>query len=45
MNVGFVGVGTMGSGMAMNVIKGGHNLIVHDIRHVIFRYSGLSKYL
>ena len=31
MNVGFVGVGTMGSGMAMNVIKGGHNLIVHDI--------------
>ena len=31
MNVGFVGVGTMGSGMAMNVIKGGHHLIVHDI--------------
>lgn len=31
MNVGFVGVGTMGSGMAMNVIKGGHHLTVHDI--------------
>ena len=37
MNVGFVGVGTMGSGMAMNVIKGGHNLIVHDIHHLLSR--------
>lgn len=31
MNVGFVGVGTMGNGMAMNIIKNGHQLTVHDI--------------
>jgi len=31
MKVGFIGLGTMGSGMAMNVLKGGHELIVHDI--------------
>jgi 3-hydroxyisobutyrate dehydrogenase-like beta-hydroxyacid dehydrogenase len=31
MKVGFIGLGTMGSGMAMNVLKGGHELVVHDI--------------
>ena len=31
MRVGFIGLGTMGSGMAMNVLKGGHELVVHDI--------------
>ena len=32
MNVGFIGLGTMGSSMAMNAIRGGHELVVHDIR-------------
>jgi 3-hydroxyisobutyrate dehydrogenase len=31
MKVGFIGLGTMGSGMAMNALKGGHDLTVHDI--------------
>jgi 3-hydroxyisobutyrate dehydrogenase-like beta-hydroxyacid dehydrogenase len=31
MKVGFIGLGTMGSGMAMNVLKGGHELVVHDV--------------
>lgn len=31
MKVGFIGLGTMGSGMALNAIKGGCELIVHDI--------------
>jgi 3-hydroxyisobutyrate dehydrogenase len=31
MKVGFIGLGTMGSGMALNVLKGGHELVVHDI--------------
>jgi 3-hydroxyisobutyrate dehydrogenase len=31
MKVGFIGLGTMGSGMAMNAIKGGFELVVHDI--------------
>jgi 3-hydroxyisobutyrate dehydrogenase-like beta-hydroxyacid dehydrogenase len=31
MKVGFIGLGTMGSSMAMNVLKGGHELVVHDI--------------
>jgi 3-hydroxyisobutyrate dehydrogenase-like beta-hydroxyacid dehydrogenase len=31
MKVGFIGLGTMGSCMAMNTIKGGFELIVHDI--------------
>ena len=32
MNVGFIGLGTMGRHMASNLIKGGHKLVVHDIR-------------
>jgi 3-hydroxyisobutyrate dehydrogenase-like beta-hydroxyacid dehydrogenase len=32
MNVGFIGVGVMGSGMAGNILKSGHQLIVFDLR-------------
>ncbi|HET9489149.1 MAG TPA: NAD(P)-dependent oxidoreductase [Methylomirabilota bacterium] len=32
MKVGFIGLGTMGEGMATNLRKGGYELIVHDIR-------------
>jgi 3-hydroxyisobutyrate dehydrogenase len=32
MNVGFVGLGTMGRHMASNLIAAGHALVVHDIR-------------
>lgn len=31
MKVGFIGLGTMGSGMAMNILKGGFDMVVHDI--------------
>lgn len=30
--VGFIGLGTMGRHMATNLIKGGHRLVVHDLR-------------
>jgi 3-hydroxyisobutyrate dehydrogenase len=32
MNVGFIGLGTMGRHMASNLIKGGHKLVVYDLR-------------
>jgi 3-hydroxyisobutyrate dehydrogenase-like beta-hydroxyacid dehydrogenase len=32
MKVGFIGVGTMGTHMAMNLLEGGHELVVHDLR-------------
>ncbi len=32
MKVGFIGLGTMGAPIALNAIKGGHELVVHDIR-------------
>jgi 3-hydroxyisobutyrate dehydrogenase len=32
MRVGFIGLGLMGNHMATNVQKGGHDLIVHDLR-------------
>ena len=32
MKVGFIGLGTMGGGMALNVRKGGHDLTVYDLR-------------
>ena len=32
MDIGFIGLGTMGASMAFNAIRGGHNLVVHDIR-------------
>ena len=32
MRVGFIGLGTMGAGMAANLQKAGHELVVHDMR-------------
>ena len=32
MKIGFIGLGNMGSGMAANVMKAGHELTVHDLR-------------
>ena len=32
MKLGFIGLGTMGAGMALNLIKAGHDVAVHDIR-------------
>jgi len=34
MQVGFIGLGTMGASMAANLQKAGHQLVVHDIRRV-----------
>ena len=31
MRIGFVGLGTMGRPMALNLIKGGHQLTVNDL--------------
>jgi len=32
MRIGFIGLGNMGGPMALNLIKAGHALIVHDVR-------------
>jgi 3-hydroxyisobutyrate dehydrogenase len=32
MRIGFIGLGNMGGPMALNLIKAGHALVVHDIR-------------
>src|SRR6266550_3827386 len=32
MKVGFIGLGTMGAGMALNIRKAGHDMVVHDLR-------------
>ena len=32
MKVGFIGLGTMGSSMALNVRAAGHDIVVNDIR-------------
>ncbi|MEY4100182.1 MAG: hypothetical protein RL300_1353, partial [Pseudomonadota bacterium] len=32
MKIGFIGLGAMGSGMAMNLRKAGYELLVHDLR-------------
>ena len=32
MKVAFIGIGTMGSGMAMNALKTGCDMVVHDLR-------------
>lgn len=32
MKFGFIGVGNMGNPMALNLVKAGHSLLVHDIR-------------
>src|SRR6201995_5434140 len=31
MKIGFIGLGMMGAGMASNLQKGGHDLVVHDL--------------
>jgi 3-hydroxyisobutyrate dehydrogenase len=31
MKVGFIGLGTMGASIALNAIKGGHDLVVNDL--------------
>lgn len=39
MKVGFIGLGTMGAGIALNAIKGGHQLVVSDMgRNVAARH-------
>jgi len=32
MRIGFIGLGNMGGPMALNLIKAGHTLVIHDIR-------------
>ena len=32
MKVGFIGLGTMGGGIALNIRKAGHEVVVHDVR-------------
>ena len=32
MKIGFIGLGTMGAGMALNLVKAGHDVAVHDLR-------------
>ena len=32
MKIGFIGLGMMGSGMAANLQRAGHDLVVHDLR-------------
>jgi 3-hydroxyisobutyrate dehydrogenase len=34
MRIGFIGLGTMGAGMAANLQKAGYQLVVHDVRRV-----------
>jgi 3-hydroxyisobutyrate dehydrogenase len=35
MRIGFIGLGNMGGPMALNLIKAGHTLVVHDLRREI----------
>ena len=35
MRVGFIGLGTMGGSMALNAQKGGHDMVVHDLRREV----------
>ena len=37
MKVGFIGLGTMGASIAMNALKGGHELVVNDINEAAAR--------
>ena len=32
MKIGFIGLGNMGGPMALNLLKAGHDLVVHDVR-------------
>jgi 3-hydroxyisobutyrate dehydrogenase len=35
MRIGFIGLGNMGGPMALNILKAGHNMIVHDVRREV----------
>src|SRR5512134_2613059 len=35
MRVGFIGLGTMGGSMALNAQRGGHDMVVHDLRREV----------
>ncbi len=35
MRIGFIGLGNMGGPMALNLLKAGHALVVHDVRREI----------
>lgn len=35
MKIGFIGLGNMGGPMALNLIKAGHSLVVHDVRREV----------
>ena len=37
MKIGFIGLGTMGASIAMNALKGGHELVVYDINEASAR--------
>jgi NAD binding domain of 6-phosphogluconate dehydrogenase len=47
MRIGFIGLGNMGGPMALNLIKAGHTLVVHDIRRNMAdpHISGGAKWL
>ena len=32
MRIGFIGLGNMGGPMALNIIRAGHEVTVHDVR-------------
>ena len=38
MNIGFIGLGNMGKGMALNLVKAGHNVNVYDINTEVVSY-------
>ena len=40
MNVGFIGLGRMGQGMAQRILSGGHSLAVHDAVKLFLNGSG-----
>lgn len=33
MNIGFIGLGTMGGGMSLNIRRAGYDMVVNDLRH------------
>ncbi len=42
MDIGFIGVGNMGFGMANNILKAGHKLVVNDLRRDADRCSKMG---
>ena len=39
MKVGFIGIGLMGQHMVKHIIKSGHDLVVYDIGHRMWKKS------